>query len=66
TSSIEYIENRDIDNICRRVINITKAKSDLKYQPEHTIKKGLEKTIDWFLHSHERVMGLIVTASIIA
>ncbi|MBD0276946.1 MAG: NAD-dependent epimerase/dehydratase family protein [Bacteroidota bacterium] len=65
-SSIEYVENRDIDNICRRVINIAKAKSDLRYQPEHTIKKGLQKTIDWFLHSYERVVGLMVVVSIMA
>jgi UDP-glucose 4-epimerase len=45
---IEYIDKRDIDNIRRRVVNIEKARHELQYSPLNTLKKGLEKTIEWF------------------
>ena len=48
---IEYIDKRDIDNIRRRVVNIEKARYELQYSPQVTLKRGLEKTIQWFRES---------------
>ena len=45
---IEYIDKRDIDNIRRRVVNIEKARHELKYSPQFTLRRGLEKTVEWF------------------
>jgi len=47
-SKIKYIDRRDIDNIRRRVINVEKTRHDLKYQPQISIKKGLEETYNWY------------------
>jgi UDP-glucose 4-epimerase len=52
-SRIEYVSNRDIDNISRRCINIEKAQRDLHYQPQFSIQQGLSKTIDWFMKKYE-------------
>jgi len=43
-----YIDRRDIDNLRRRVLNIEKIRKDLKWIPETTLKRGLEKTYTWF------------------
>jgi len=43
-----YIDRRDIDNLRRRVLNIEKIRKDLKWIPETTLKKGLQKTHEWF------------------
>ncbi|HSB93132.1 MAG TPA: NAD-dependent epimerase/dehydratase family protein [Flavitalea sp.] len=48
TCEIQYIDKRDIDNIRRRVVNIEKARHELKYSPQFTLKRGLEKTVEWF------------------
>ncbi|HVE60192.1 MAG TPA: NAD-dependent epimerase/dehydratase family protein [Chitinophagaceae bacterium] len=50
-SRIDHIENRDIDNIQRRGIDITKSTLDLQYTPSFVIEKGLGKTINWFASS---------------
>jgi UDP-glucose 4-epimerase len=42
------IDRRDIDNLRRRVLNIEKIRKDLKWIPETTLKKGLQKTYLWF------------------
>ncbi|MEO5648072.1 MAG: NAD-dependent epimerase/dehydratase family protein [Chitinophagaceae bacterium] len=47
-SIVTNIDRRDIDNIRKRVINIEKTRHDLKYQPQVTIKKGLEETLKWY------------------
>lgn len=49
--SIDYIDKRDIDNIRRRVVNIEKARYELQYSPQFTLKRGLENTINWFRES---------------
>ena len=46
---LAYIDRRDIDNIRRRVVNIEKARTRLKWSPQVTLVKGLEKTKKWFL-----------------
>lgn len=52
-SGIEYVSNRDIDNISRRFINIEKARKDLHYKPQYSIQAGLQKTVEWFRKKYE-------------
>ena len=47
TISPVYIDKRDIDNIRRRVLNIEKIRRVLRWVPNTTLVKGLEKTYDW-------------------
>jgi len=42
-----YIDKRDIDNIRRRVINIEKIRSKLRWVPQYTLEKGIKKTMQW-------------------
>jgi UDP-glucose 4-epimerase len=51
SSSVQYVDNRDIDNIQHRSIDITKAKKELHFQPTFTVDKGLHSTVNWFLQS---------------
>lgn len=50
-SPILHIDNRDIDNIRHRCIDITKAKTGLHYRPVFTLDQGLKATVQWFLGS---------------
>lgn len=43
-----HIDRRDIDNIRRRVLNIERARTRLRWQPQVTLKEGLRRTIEWF------------------
>ncbi|HVG40826.1 MAG TPA: NAD-dependent epimerase/dehydratase family protein [Chitinophagaceae bacterium] len=72
-SPVVYIDNRDIDNIRRRVMDIEKTRHDLKYQPLYSMKKGLSQTINWYreffkysfhLLSVSEVTGQILNAGI--
>jgi UDP-glucose 4-epimerase len=49
--SCEYIDRRDIDNIRRRVLNIEKIRTRLRWQPQITLREGLRRTIEWYLAS---------------
>jgi UDP-glucose 4-epimerase len=65
SSTIEHVNNRDIDNISRRSININKAINDLRYQPRYSIAEGLKKTVNWFKKSAETAtLGLIVGSTV--
>jgi len=44
-----HIDRRDIDNIRRRVLNIEKARRELRWVPEVTLEDGLRATHDWLL-----------------
>jgi len=44
----EHIDRRDIDNIRRRVLNIERARTRLRWQPNVTLKGGLKRTVDWY------------------
>lgn len=44
---IEHIDRRDIDNIRRRVLNIERIRTRLRWQPQVTLREGLRRTIDW-------------------
>jgi UDP-glucose 4-epimerase len=48
TVTLEYIDRRDIDNIRRRVVNIEKIRRMLRWSPQVTLERGLERTIKWF------------------
>jgi len=65
-SHIDHIDNRDIDNIQRRSIDITKSTLDLQYNPSFTIQKGLSKTIKWFIASLEKAAGSLLAVSVFA
>ncbi len=45
---IEYIQERDIDNIRRRAIDIQKIHQALTWSPKFNIKQGIKKTLDWY------------------
>ncbi len=45
---IEHIDRRDIDNIRRRVLNIEKIRSRLRWQPRTTLRQGIQRTVEWW------------------
>jgi UDP-glucose 4-epimerase len=45
----QHLDKRDIDNIRRRVLNIEKARGELRWVPETTLENGLRATHDWLL-----------------
>ena len=45
----EHIDRRDIDNIRRRVLNMEKARRELRFVPATTLESGLRATHDWLL-----------------
>ena len=47
----KFVDRRDIDNIRRRVLNIEKARGELRWTPEVTLENGLRATHDWLLRS---------------
>ena len=44
-----HLDRRDIDNIRRRVLNIEKARRELRWIPETTLNHGLRATHEWLL-----------------
>lgn len=44
----EHIDRRDIDNIRRRVLNIERARTRLRWQPQVTLREGLRRTVEWY------------------
>jgi len=63
-SPIRHVENRDIDNIRRRRIDISKTVKELQYKPNYTIEQGLKATVKWFLHSiRGTAAGLLTVAN---
>lgn len=48
SSQIQTVSNRDIDNISRRCINISKSETQLQFKPRYSLYQGLENTIAWF------------------
>lgn len=45
---IQYVPERDIDNVRRRSIDIEKIHQRLGWTPKTTILKGIEETVDWY------------------
>jgi len=44
----EHIDRRDIDNIRRRVLNIERIRTRLRWQPQVTLREGLRRTVEWY------------------
>lgn len=44
----EHIDRRDIDNIRRRVLNIERIRSRLRWQPIVDLETGLRLTVEWY------------------
>jgi UDP-glucose 4-epimerase len=53
SSIIQSVENRHVDNIRRRVLNVERLRRDLKYVPRYTLERGIERTIQWFKENVE-------------
>ena len=47
--AVTHIDRRDIDNIRRRVVNIEKIRRMLRWAPQVTLERGIEKTVEWFV-----------------
>ena len=45
---IDYAENRDIDNVRRRLMNIESIRMELNWIPRTLFKDGLLKTVEWY------------------
>lgn len=45
---ITHIDRRDIDNIRRRVLNIERMRSRLRWQPQTTLREGIRRTVEWW------------------
>ncbi len=52
---IEYIPERDIDNIRRRVVSIEKIHHRLGWIPSVNIKRGLKETIKWYANNLSKI-----------
>ncbi len=48
TVKVEHIDRRDIDNIRRRVLNIERIRTRLRWQPQVTLREGLRRTVAWY------------------
>ena len=46
---IDRVDRRDIDNIRRRVVNIERIRTRLRWLPRVTLDEGIHKTVDWVL-----------------
>lgn len=62
-SRISHVENRDIDNIRRRCIDINKAMNELHYIPSYSVDQGLKATVNWFLQSISKTATGIFTVA---
>ncbi len=47
TSSLQYVQKRDIDNVRRRVLSIERSRRVLRWSPSYTLREGLRKTWEW-------------------
>jgi len=52
-AGVTYKPRRDWDRSSRRRASVEKAKKVLGYNPETSIEKGLEKTVEWFKRNWE-------------
>jgi UDP-glucose 4-epimerase len=50
----EHIDRRDIDNIRRRVLNIERIRTRLRWHPQMTFREGLALTVEWYYSSANR------------
>lgn len=50
-TSIKYIEERKIDKISRRCLDVSKARDLNGWRPEMSLKDGLHHTVKWMINS---------------
>jgi len=50
--SIDFLSERDIDNVRRRSIDIEKIHQKLGWTPKINIRSGISKTIEWYRKTH--------------
>ena len=43
-----HVDHRDIDNIRRRVLNIERIRTRLRWLPQVSLQEGLRRTVRWF------------------
>ncbi|HSG98416.1 MAG TPA: NAD-dependent epimerase/dehydratase family protein, partial [candidate division Zixibacteria bacterium] len=48
---VTHVDRRDIDNIRRRVLNIERIRSRLRWQPRTTLREGIARTVQWWNES---------------
>jgi len=51
-TEIKFIDKRDIDNIRRRVLNIEKIRSKLKWIPATNLEQGIRKTVKYYIENN--------------
>jgi UDP-glucose 4-epimerase len=61
SSGIVNVNNRDIDNISRRCIDISKSADHLLYQPQYSLYQGLQNTIEWFCANMHKTTPAILS-----
>ncbi len=44
----QHVDRRDIDNIRRRVLNIERIRTSLRWQPQIGLEDGLRRTLQWY------------------
>ena len=55
--AVRHVDRRDIDNIRRRVLNIEKIRSCLRWTPQVTLAEGLRRTAEWFVRREASTQG---------
>jgi UDP-glucose 4-epimerase len=45
--TVLHVENRDIDNVRRRVVNIERIRRSLRWSPRWSLEAGLQQTYEW-------------------
>lgn len=51
-----HVDRRDIDNIRRRVLNIERIRTRLRWLPQIGMEEGLRRTLSWFEMSGQRTL----------
>jgi len=54
-SGLVFVKRRKWDKIIRRRASIEKARKMLGYEPKIGIKKGIKKTVNWFLQNRDKI-----------
>ena len=49
-----YVDRRDIDNIRRRVLNIERIRTRLRWLPQVSLEEGLRRTVKWYESLQEK------------
>lgn len=50
----QHVDRRDIDNIRRRVLNIERLRTRLRWVPQVSLEEGLKRTVEWLVHEESQ------------